>query len=230
MVGGLAALGNGVGRVFWGKMADKVDFFKGYATTTLLQILLLLLLPLAASSRLAFSSAVCATIFCLGGNISMFASVNAKFFGVCNAGEIYSVLFSAFALAVIGGSQLTKSLLVKIGWSGIFRLMAAMCGAAALGAGVAEKGNQNAGSMGTLPRSIHGTRVVTIVSSFCDLGFSVSYVIMFARVLLGAGATSQMERVSMLGLGKKKKSWLLPIPRSYCMHRLLFMMRTLNTL
>jgi MFS family permease len=62
MVGGLAALGNGVGRVFWGKMADKVGFFKGYATTTLLQILLLLLLPLTASSRLAFGSAICATI------------------------------------------------------------------------------------------------------------------------------------------------------------------------
>ncbi len=116
--------------------------------------------------RPAVGSAVCATIFCLGGNISMFASVNAKFFGVCNAGEIYSVLFSAVALAVIGGSQLTKSLLVKIGWSGIFRLMAAMCGAAALGAGVAEKGNQNAGSMGTLPRSIHPEIRVT-AHRFC---------------------------------------------------------------
>ena len=46
-----------------------------------------------------------------------------------NAGEIYSVLFSALALASVVGAKLVISLLPKVGWKGIFGVLAGMSAA-----------------------------------------------------------------------------------------------------
>ena len=58
----------------------------------------------------------------------MYVTVNAQTFGVKNAGEIYSVLFSSLALASVVGAKLTIALLGRLGWGGIFGVLAAMCG------------------------------------------------------------------------------------------------------
>lgn len=108
-VGGIGAISSGVGRVFWGKVVDKIGFQAGYTTTTVLQALLMLALPLTVGSKAAFAAAICAVLFSLGGSIAMFVTVNAQIFGLANAGEIYSLLFSAFALASVVGAKLTST-------------------------------------------------------------------------------------------------------------------------
>ena len=60
----------------------------------------------------------------------MFVTANAQIFGLANAGEIYSLLFSAFALASVTGAKLTMGLVAKVGWGGIFQVLAAMLTAA----------------------------------------------------------------------------------------------------
>lgn len=137
-------------------MVDKIGFQWGYTSTTVLQALLMLSLPFTVGSKvfasgtrkpagcmpegeisqprvlgshtqqLAFAFAVCATLFCLGGSIAMFVTANAQMFGLANAGEIYSLLFSAFALASVTGAKLTMRLVATVGWGGIFKVLATM--------------------------------------------------------------------------------------------------------
>jgi len=129
-VGGVAAISSAVGRVFWGNMLDKFGFQACYTTTTVVQLALLLLLPMTVASKLAFSATLWSIVFCLGGSIAMFAAVNAQVFGLANAGEIYSVLFSGFAVAALFGVKMVMALLPSLGWTNLFKVMAAMCGTA----------------------------------------------------------------------------------------------------
>ena len=86
----------------------------------------MLALPFAAVSKVAFAAAVCGALFCLGGSIAMYVTCNAQTFGVANAGEIYSVLFSSLALASVVGAKFTIGMLGTVGWHGIFTALAAM--------------------------------------------------------------------------------------------------------
>ena len=129
-VGGIGAICSGVGRVFWGRLVDRIGFQTGFTLTTVIQGLLMLSLPLTVGSKFAFATAVCTALFCLGGSIAMFVTENAQVFGLANAGEIYSLLFSAFALASVVGAKLTIGLVATIGWDGIFKVLAGMCATA----------------------------------------------------------------------------------------------------
>ena len=113
-------------QVFWGNLVDRLGFFRGYAATSITTILLMLALPWTVGSKLAFGSAICGTLFCLGGSIAMFVTVNAQVFGTRNAGEIYSLLFSAFAFASVFGAKITIGLVGKLGWLGVFRILAGL--------------------------------------------------------------------------------------------------------
>lgn len=126
LVGGVGAVFSGFGKMFWGIAVDKIGFLKGYSITTVMQIALMLALPFAAVSKVAFAAAVCGALFCLGGSIAMYVTCNAQTFGVANAGEIYSVLFSSLALASIVGAKLTIGMLPIVGWHGIFTVLGGM--------------------------------------------------------------------------------------------------------
>lgn len=123
LMGGLGALFNGVGRLFWGAIVDVYGFEKPYSVIALLEAALLLLLPRVTDSKALFGAVLCGIFFCLGGNFVVFPTVNAKLFGVRNAPEIYSVLFTGFAVAAIGGAEVTKALLGSIGWGGLIHVM-----------------------------------------------------------------------------------------------------------
>ena len=132
-MGGLAAIFNGAGRVFWGNLFDKIGFFNAYVATSCLTICTMLAMPFTINSKLAFATAISGSLFCLGGAIAMFVTTNAQIFGIRNAGEIYSVAFGAFAVASIVGAKLVMGLLPTLGWGGIFKLLAGMgCAAVAL--------------------------------------------------------------------------------------------------
>ena len=126
-IGGLGAITSGLGRIFWGGIVDKVGFQKGYNAQTLLQLLFMLVLPLSANSPLLYGAAICSACSLYGGSIAMYVTCSAQTFGVKNQGEIYSVLFSALALASVVGAKLVIGLLPSVGWKGIFGVLAGMC-------------------------------------------------------------------------------------------------------
>lgn len=125
LMGGLGALFNGFGRLFWGAIVDMYGFERPYGVIAVLEMALLMLMPRVTHSKTLFGATLCGIFFCLGGNFCIFPTVNAKYFGVRNAPEIYSVLFTGFAVAAIGGAELTKSLLGSIGWDGLINVMTA---------------------------------------------------------------------------------------------------------
>ncbi|GMH71860.1 hypothetical protein TL16_g05766 [Triparma laevis f. inornata] len=109
-IGGLGAITSGLGRIFWGDIVDRVGFQKGYNAQTILQLLFMVMLPFTTYSPALFGTAICAALSCYGGSIAMYVTCSAQTFGVKNAGEIYSVLFSALALASVVGAKLVIGL------------------------------------------------------------------------------------------------------------------------
>ena len=56
--------------------------------------------PLTVASKMAFSATIWSIVFSLGGSIAMCAAVNVELFGLANAADIYSFVFSGFAYCV----------------------------------------------------------------------------------------------------------------------------------
>lgn len=64
--------------------------------------------------------------FCLAGNLALMPPATQRIFGPKAGTVIYGVIYSAFAIASVVGGMLTKSLAVSVGYSTLFRVMAAM--------------------------------------------------------------------------------------------------------
>lgn len=128
MMGGIGALCNGLGRVFWALMVDAFGFVKPFACVTALQALTMVFFTRLSQSKGTFALAMASIFFCLGGNFAMAPTVVARIFGTREAAQIFAVLFSAFATAAIGGSSLTKALLASGDWAPLFTAMAAASG------------------------------------------------------------------------------------------------------
>ena len=62
LVGGIGALFNGVGRLFWGSISDKIGFKASFISLTLLQSVLHLLYPYSSSSKVFRSSS--SSVYC----------------------------------------------------------------------------------------------------------------------------------------------------------------------
>jgi OFA family oxalate/formate antiporter-like MFS transporter len=133
LLGGLGALSNGLGRLFWGTMVDKFGFGGPFtATVGIMASSMALFQRVASFSKLAFATVVCLLFSSTGGLFAMAPPVCNIVFGTAQAAQIYSALFSAFVVASIGGSILTKSILKSSGWDSVFTTMATMSTAAIL--------------------------------------------------------------------------------------------------
>merc|ERR1712176_1333102 len=102
------------------------------ATAGIMAASMALFQRVAAFSKSAFAVVVCLLFSSTGGIFAMAPPVCNIVFGTASAAQIYSVLFSAFVVASIGGSILTKSILKASGWDTVFATMAAMSSGAIL--------------------------------------------------------------------------------------------------
>lgn len=126
LVGGLGALFNGVGRLFWGQISDTIGFKKSFMGLTLLQSLLHAYYPFSGGSKFTFTVATCLCYFFLAGNFALMPPAIQKMFGTKNGALIYGLVYSAFGVASIGGMLLGKSLQANFGFEGVFRVLSAM--------------------------------------------------------------------------------------------------------
>ena len=125
LVGGFGAIANGVGRTAWGIGMDKVGFKRLFVFLTSLQAGIMLTMGFWCTNRVLFGLASTTLFGCLGGNFAMAPGVMAQIFGEAGP-KVFGYLFSAFAVAAIGGNALNKQLQESLGYQGIFTLMAGM--------------------------------------------------------------------------------------------------------
>ncbi|MFX1417476.1 MAG: OFA family MFS transporter [Promethearchaeota archaeon] len=99
LIGSLAALFNGIGRILWGKLADLITYQKAMLIMFSTQTILLLLYFTTNFSELYFLIITCAIYFCFGGNFSLFPTATADLFGSKNLGPNYGIVFTAYGIA-----------------------------------------------------------------------------------------------------------------------------------
>ena len=126
LVGGLGALVNSVSRLFWGSLSDKIGFKTSFTVLTLVQAIVQLLYTHSAYSKSAFLAANCLAYACLAGTFAMMPPAVQRIFGAKNGALIYGLLYSAFGVASVGTTFLSKALVASVGWAGVFRVLAAV--------------------------------------------------------------------------------------------------------
>ncbi|UCC18430.1 MAG: MFS transporter, partial [Promethearchaeota archaeon] len=99
LIGSLAALFNGLGRILWGKMADLITYQKAMLIMFSTQAILLLVYFNTNFNEIYFLIITCAIYFCFGGNFSLFPTATADLFGSKNLGPNYGIVFTAYGIA-----------------------------------------------------------------------------------------------------------------------------------
>jgi len=99
------AIFNGLGRIAWGTLSDRVGRKTALFAMCLLQgIIMLVFLPLGASATgLIIGAGIIG--FNFGGNFALFPAATADYFGTRNLGQNYGWVFLAYAVAGIAGPQ-----------------------------------------------------------------------------------------------------------------------------
>lgn len=126
LVGATGAIFNGLGRLFWGSISDKIGFKNSFTLLAGIQAVLHVLFPYSTYSKATFIVAFSMVYFLLAGNFALMPPAAQKIFGTKNGSIIYGILYTSFASASIGGIFLMKPLIAALGWNSLFRTMAAL--------------------------------------------------------------------------------------------------------
>jgi len=100
---GVLALFNGAGRIVWGTASDKIGRKNALTLMFLLQGVMMLALINMGSTEMTLSIAAAWVGFNFGGNLALFPSTTADFFGTKNVGINYGLMFTAYGVAGIVG-------------------------------------------------------------------------------------------------------------------------------
>jgi OFA family oxalate/formate antiporter-like MFS transporter len=103
---GLLALFNGLGRVVWGTLSQKLTARLALVLMVFLQALMMFLLPKMGSTELALAVAGCWVGFNFGGNFALFPLLTAEYFGTKNLGANYGAVFTSYGVGGIVGPLL----------------------------------------------------------------------------------------------------------------------------
>jgi len=99
LIGSLAALFNGLGRIVWGKLADLISYKKAMLVMFSIQAILLFMYFTTNFNAIYFLIMTCAIYFLFGGNFSLFPTATTDLFGSKNLGANYGILFTAYGVA-----------------------------------------------------------------------------------------------------------------------------------
>lgn len=98
-----ASIFNGLGRLFWASVSDKIGRKGTYMTMFLTQAILYIMLP-QVTNVLVFTIIACYLLACLGGGFAVMPSFAADSFGPTYIGKVYGFLLTAWGAAgVVGG-------------------------------------------------------------------------------------------------------------------------------
>ena len=130
---GILALFNGMGRVVWGTVSDKLGRTKAMFIMFVSQAVIMLILPKFGSTALLLTVASAWIGFNFGGNFALFPSITADFFGTKYVGVNYALVFTSYGTAgivgpIFGGKvfDMTGSYLVAFVTASILCLIASV--------------------------------------------------------------------------------------------------------
>lgn len=106
---GVLALFNGAGRIVWGAVSDKIGRKNTMTLMFLLQGMMMFALITMGSTEMTLAIAAAWIGFNFGGNLALFPSTTADFFGTKNVGINYGLMFTAYGVAGIAGPVLAGS-------------------------------------------------------------------------------------------------------------------------
>jgi len=125
---GLLALFNGLGRIVWGTVSQKLTARYSLVLMTAFQALMLFLLPTMGSSTLKLAIAACWVGFNFGGNFALFPLLTNENFGSKNLGANYGAVFTAYGVGGIAGPILAGQVWDMFGtFSTAFYIAGAAC-------------------------------------------------------------------------------------------------------
>ncbi|NVM36086.1 MAG: MFS transporter [Candidatus Lokiarchaeota archaeon] len=99
LIGSLAALFNGLGRIVWGQLSDFITYKKAMLLMFTTQAILMFVYFTTNVNEVYFLFMTCAIYFCFGGNFSLFPTATADLFGSKNLGPNYGIVFTAYDIA-----------------------------------------------------------------------------------------------------------------------------------
>jgi MFS family permease len=100
------AILNGLGRIIWGVVSDKIGRKIAIFLMCLIQGIIMLSFYKLGFTTMGFIIAAAIIGFNFGGNFALFPAVTADFFGNKNVGRNYGLVFFAYGIAGIVGPQL----------------------------------------------------------------------------------------------------------------------------
>jgi OFA family oxalate/formate antiporter-like MFS transporter len=118
------SLANGIGRIAWGAISDKIGRKLAIVLMTGLQGIMVLLFPLMAGVKGLLYLGATIIGFNFGGNFALFPTITADTFGTKYIGQNYGWVFLAYGVGGIFGPILGG----KLGDMGNFPLAFRLCG------------------------------------------------------------------------------------------------------
>lgn len=115
---------NGLGRIVWGMVSDRIGRKPAFIVMFASQFLLMGFLILTPASVIAFFLATAAIGFNFGGNFSLFPAITADYYGSKNTGPNYGIMFTSYAAGGIIG-PLLAGWVQDNGWSFTFAFLPA---------------------------------------------------------------------------------------------------------
>ena len=97
------ALSNGLGRIGWGFIADRIGWRRSMMIMAATQSVLMISFYYMGGSLVALYVFLALTGFNFGGNFALFPLATANWFGVKNLGINYGLMFSAYGIGGIVG-------------------------------------------------------------------------------------------------------------------------------
>ncbi|MBA7516479.1 putative MFS-type transporter YhjX [subsurface metagenome] len=133
LIGSLAALFNGLGRIVWGQMADIITYKRAMLLMFITQAILLFIYFTTNINEIYFLLMTCAIYFCFGGNFSLFPTATTDLFGSKNLGPNYGMMFTAYGIAGFIGATMVNAFVSIFGsYLLLFILMGLMSVGAAI--------------------------------------------------------------------------------------------------
>ena len=115
LVGSLAALFNGAGRIIWGQLADLITYKKAMFLMFTTQAVLMFIYFTTNVNVIYFLILTCAIYFCFGGNFSLFPTATSDLFGTKNLGPNYGIVFTAYGIAGFIGATMVNAFVSLFG-------------------------------------------------------------------------------------------------------------------
>jgi OFA family oxalate/formate antiporter-like MFS transporter len=122
------SLANGLGRIGWGAIADKIPAKLALVIMTGMQGVLVILFPYMAGTTALLYLGATLIGFNFGGNFALFPTITAETFGTKNIGKNYGWVFLAYGVGGIVGPMMGG----KLGDMGNFPLAFTIAGAGCL--------------------------------------------------------------------------------------------------